>query len=118
MAKKDVQVNVRLPADLLEMLRAASDRAERSLTAEITARLYDSFPQSLREVRLNEVVNALYVAQSLEYRIQLSLQSATAGSRQEAERRDELRAVRLHIRELKDRRDKLISVYESARKSR
>lgn len=46
MTKPDVQVNFRMPANLRDMLRTAADANNRTLTAEITMRLEQSFHES------------------------------------------------------------------------
>ncbi|MDQ7975905.1 Arc family DNA-binding protein [Paraburkholderia sp. SARCC-3016] len=43
MARDEPQVNLRIPAALKDRLDKASDRNKRSLTAEIVARLEESF---------------------------------------------------------------------------
>jgi hypothetical protein len=43
MTSEDIQTNLRLPADLKERLRQAADTSNRSMNAEVVARLEDSF---------------------------------------------------------------------------
>lgn len=43
MPSEDIQTNLRIPADLKVRLQHAADASKRSLTAEVMARLEDSF---------------------------------------------------------------------------
>jgi hypothetical protein len=43
MTSEDIQTNLRLPADLKERLREAADNSNRSMNAEVVARLEESF---------------------------------------------------------------------------
>lgn len=43
MTSDDIQTNLRLPADLKSKLKAAADASNRSMNAEVVARLEDSF---------------------------------------------------------------------------
>ena len=43
MTSEDIQTNLRLPADLKERLRQAADTSNRSMNAEVVARLKESF---------------------------------------------------------------------------
>jgi Arc-like DNA binding domain len=43
MARDDPQVNLRIPADLKDRLDRASEKHKRSLTAEVVARLEETF---------------------------------------------------------------------------
>jgi uncharacterized protein (DUF1778 family) len=43
MARDDPQINLRIPTDLKDRLDHASDKNKRSLTAEVVARLEESF---------------------------------------------------------------------------
>lgn len=43
MARTDPQINIRLPAELLERIRDSAEASGRSLTGEIAFRLYESF---------------------------------------------------------------------------
>lgn len=43
MTSEDIQTNLRLPADLKERLRQAADASNRSMNAEVVARLEESF---------------------------------------------------------------------------
>ena len=43
MTSEDIQTNLRLPADLKERLREAAETSNRSMNAEVVARLEDSF---------------------------------------------------------------------------
>jgi hypothetical protein len=51
MARDDPQVNLRLPAALKERLDEASEQNKRSLTAEVVARLEESFERELGVLR-------------------------------------------------------------------
>lgn len=42
-SRDEVQANLRLPADLRDKLKAAAQQNHRSMTAEVVARLEDSF---------------------------------------------------------------------------
>lgn len=53
MAREDKQVNVRLPEELLEKLRASADQAGRSVTSEIVKRLRETFPNPSAEMLAN-----------------------------------------------------------------
>ncbi|OAJ61494.1 hypothetical protein A6V36_24285 [Paraburkholderia ginsengiterrae] len=43
MTSEDIQTNLRLPADLKERLKQAADASNRSMNAEVVARLEESF---------------------------------------------------------------------------
>lgn len=43
MTSEDIQTNLRLPADLKERLRQAADASNRSMNAEVVARLEETF---------------------------------------------------------------------------
>lgn len=43
MTSEDIQTNLRLPADLKERLKQAADTSNRSMNAEVVARLEESF---------------------------------------------------------------------------
>jgi hypothetical protein len=43
MTSEDIQTNLRLPVDLKERLRQAADASNRSMNAEVVARLEESF---------------------------------------------------------------------------
>lgn len=108
MAKKDVQVNVRLPDWLLRLLRDAADRHGRSLTAEIATRLEDSFPTTLEDVQLESITNALYVAQALQTRLMLRLDTTRHGSAARAKIEQQLRDIELEIDRIRAERDRWI----------
>lgn len=118
MAKKDVQVNVRLPAELLELLRDAAERRGRSLTAEIATRLQESFPETLHALQLDELLNRLYVTQSLEFSLRIRLDKASVGSSEYNDIEEELRAVQDEIDRLNNARDDIISKHDKKRQTR
>ncbi|NMW23373.1 Arc family DNA-binding protein [Rhodanobacter denitrificans] len=49
MARTDIQMNIRLPANMKAQIEAAAQESGRSVTAEIVARLERSFPLSINE---------------------------------------------------------------------
>lgn len=71
MARTDPQVNLRIPEDLKERLQEASVQNNRSLTAEIVARLQASFPRAIPtrdEARsLEPLINTLAALPSSNY---------------------------------------------------
>lgn len=77
MARDDIQVNVRLPAELKKQLDDAAARAGRSLTAEVVARLSDSFRDIERVMLENrERELALLEAEMEQVRHQLTMRAA------------------------------------------
>lgn len=114
MARPDVQVNVRLPADLLETLKAAAIAAERSLTAEITSRLEASFPKTLQRLKLDQLLNTIYVTQALEYRLGLELEQQRPGTTKHDKILDELRDVKAELGRLFTERNSMIDRMKNA----
>lgn len=55
MARDDLQVNFRVPADLKAKLEAAASNAKRSITAELVARLEASFEQASQEALVEKI---------------------------------------------------------------
>lgn len=47
MTSEDIQTNLRLPADLKERLKQAAELGNRSMNAEVVARLAESFAQEM-----------------------------------------------------------------------
>lgn len=60
MARNDPQVNLRLPADLKDQIEAASIENRRTITAEVVARLQDSFLSAPSPIAWPDLVELLY----------------------------------------------------------
>ena len=59
MARNDPQVNLRLPADLKDQIEAAAIENRRTITAEVVARLQDSFLSSPSPIAWPDLVELL-----------------------------------------------------------
>lgn len=65
MTKQDLQVNFRMPAELKSELEAAAKRNNRSTTAEVVARLQESFSGELQRQPLTEQAAAMHTLTAL-----------------------------------------------------
>lgn len=54
-----VQMNLKVPADLRDLLKAAADQNHRSMTAELIARLYESLQNDPAQERTNRRLEEL-----------------------------------------------------------
>ena len=91
MARTDPQLNVRLPSDLLELLKAAAASSGRTLAAELIERLQWSFP---------ETVDALLLSRRLAERDLLeSLMHESLRRGMEAEERGDFAIAEVYRRE-------------------
>lgn len=70
MARTDIQMNIRIPADLKAKVEAAAQESGRSVTAEIVVRLESTFPrqieQELLEARRDELDKIAWQTQFVE----------------------------------------------------
>ena len=89
MARNDPQVNLRMPADLKDRLDAAAEENKRSLTAEVVARLEESFGDIdvLKDVA-REVVTAKIESEAVfdAYRLVVDILRSASGNDEETRR--------------------------------
>lgn len=59
MSDDTVQMNLKVPADLRDLLKVAADKNHRSMTAELIARLYESLQNDPAQERTNRRLEEL-----------------------------------------------------------
>lgn len=98
MAKDDVQTNIRLPADLKDLLQDAASLSGRTFTAELVHRLQSTFESPLRLLLENRLRESAVVAREIRAQVEKLDAMVRAGASEEEQRpvRDLLEALRRH----------------------
>lgn len=118
MARDDTQVNVRLPAELVERLRDVASRSGKSLTSEIVDRLVDSFPATIHDIALDALRREAELLSAHHFRLKFDARARYgAGSPEQKAHAEELRSVeqRLQVLEhqISERRHKFNKAWQA-----
>lgn len=100
MAKEDIQVNVRLPAELVERIKAAAEINGRSMGAEMTARLAGSFPPTLEEIQLDSLRKEAEQTAAHEFRLRFDKRATSTDARVREQYEEEVQLVGRRLRHL------------------
>ncbi|GHB95967.1 Arc family DNA-binding protein [Thermomonas carbonis] len=101
MARDDTQVNVRLPAELVDRLRHAATQSGKSLTSEIVDRLIESFPITIQDIALDTIRKEAELLSAHSFRLKFDPRAnAPVGSKERDSYREEVGEVTARLRQL------------------